>query len=250
MTSKTVTDRNTTPLNETGRTNRPKRKPGRPKRSTNFTLHDGKLSGPQLQAIELLIDRSNEETIEQIADHCGVTRQSLWRWMQKPEFVAEYKARVDAELGSRRSQVASALIKGATRPGPGQAAMQKIYWQKLGEFSETLNVSAQISVRNDVAWFDHCTYEEKLMILEIAERAMERAAGADSGGQTIDIQRDEDEDEGELFTATRTATRTKMIGSGTTTDQILQQQEVQEIDVNDADNDDGGENLIDLMGDD
>jgi CTP:molybdopterin cytidylyltransferase MocA len=32
--------------------------------------------------------------------------------------------------------MALALIKGGTTPGPGQAAMQKIYWTMLGELKD------------------------------------------------------------------------------------------------------------------
>jgi hypothetical protein len=57
----------------------------------------------------------------------------MHRYLVDPVFLRAYKDRVELELGAHRGRVAAALVKGATTPGPGQASMQKIYWQRLGE---------------------------------------------------------------------------------------------------------------------
>ncbi len=57
----------------------------------------------------------------------------MHRYLVDPAFLRAYKDRVELELGAYRGRVAAALVKGATTPGPGQASMQKIYWQRLGE---------------------------------------------------------------------------------------------------------------------
>ena len=44
--------------------------------------------------------------------------------------------RVEDELGAYRAKVAAALVRGAITTGPGQAAMQRIFWQRLGELVE------------------------------------------------------------------------------------------------------------------
>ena len=64
---------------------------------------------------------------------CGGTRRTLHRYLRDEVFIAEFRKRIEDELGSARSKVAVALVRGASMPGPGQAAMQKIYWQRLGE---------------------------------------------------------------------------------------------------------------------
>jgi hypothetical protein len=91
------------------------------------------LSSRELVAIESLVARGAKETLADVAERAGVTVRTLYRYMQQDAFVGELRKRIEDELGGARARVAAALIKGAIMPGKGQAAMQKIYWQRLGE---------------------------------------------------------------------------------------------------------------------
>lgn|SRR6185312_2722579 len=92
----------------------------------------------QVVALECLMTRTEDETIEQVASRAGVSRRTMHRYLRDASFHAEYKSRVIMEIGSQRGRMASALVKGGTSPGPGQAAMQKIYWTMLGELKDLL----------------------------------------------------------------------------------------------------------------
>lgn len=108
------------------------------------TKHDetyGTLSASQVKALEALVSQGIDETLEAVAARGGVSRVTLWRYLQDPEFIAAYRQRVEDEMGSQRARVARALIEGACTPGQGQASMQRIYWQRLGELSEKREIS-------------------------------------------------------------------------------------------------------------
>jgi AcrR family transcriptional regulator len=91
------------------------------------------LSPKQARALEALMERGAEQTMEDVARAAGVSRRTLYRYLCDPAFLKVFRERVELEMGANRQRVAAALVKGATTPGPGQAAMQKIYWQRLGE---------------------------------------------------------------------------------------------------------------------
>lgn len=98
------------------------------------------LSLKQTRALEALMTRESEESIEAVALRAGVSRRTMHRYLVDPVFLAAYRNRVELELGAYRGRVAAALVKGATTPGSGQASMQKIYWQRLGELNDAKNV--------------------------------------------------------------------------------------------------------------
>jgi putative insertion element HTH domain-containing protein len=87
----------------------------------------------QIRTLECLMDRRSEESLEDVAVRAGVSRRTMHRYLVDPVFLNAYRERVELELGAHRGRVAAALVKGAINPGPGQASMQKIYWQRLGE---------------------------------------------------------------------------------------------------------------------
>jgi hypothetical protein len=71
--------------------------------------------------------------------------------------------------------MALALVKGGTTPGPGQAAMQKIYWTMLGELKD---LSAMELTGKDggpvevvpARHLDRLSVEEKVVLVELLER--------------------------------------------------------------------------------
>lgn len=101
------------------------------------------LSPRQLLALECLVNRDPGETIEQVGQRAGVSRVTMHRYLKDPKFQQEYRQRVAIELASQRGRMAIALVRGGTTPGPGQAALQKIYWTMLGELRDTLEVTGK-----------------------------------------------------------------------------------------------------------
>lgn len=87
----------------------------------------------QEKALECLMGREPDESIEDVASRAGVSRRTMHRYLGDPVFLKAYRERVEIELGAHRQRVAAALVRGAITPSPGQSAMQKIYWQRLGE---------------------------------------------------------------------------------------------------------------------
>lgn len=90
----------------------------------------------QARALEALVEWGAEQTMEDVARAAGVSRRTLYRFLSDPVFLRFYRHRVELELGAHRGRVGAALVKGATTRGPGQAAMQKLHWQRLGELVE------------------------------------------------------------------------------------------------------------------
>lgn len=90
----------------------------------------------QEKALECLMDRAPDETIEDIASRAGVSRRTMHRYLTNPAFLKAYRELVEIELGAHRHRVASALVKGAITPSPWQASMQKLYWQRIGELTD------------------------------------------------------------------------------------------------------------------
>ena len=146
----------------------------RPKQSdydpeTNLTHRESK-------AIECLLTREPEETLAQVAERAGVKVRVLYRYMRDADFKKAYKERVELEMGGHRSRVANALVKGAVKDGPGQAAMQKIYWQRLGELNEKVELtganggpveSLSTQVKVDLS---ELSVEEKVAMAELIEK--------------------------------------------------------------------------------
>lgn len=145
----------------------------RPKQSeydpeTNLTHRESK-------AIECLLTREPEETLAEVAERAGVKVRVLYRYMRDADFKKAYKERVELEMGGHRSRVANALIRGAVKDGPGQAAMQKIYWQRLGEFNERVELTGAnggpVETRNHVKVdVSELSVEEKVAMVELIEK--------------------------------------------------------------------------------
>lgn len=168
------------------------------------------LSITQLHAIELLVSRTADIPLQAICERCGCHRQSLWRWMRRStKFNTEYKAKVEANLGLARGKVAKALVEGATRPGPGQASMQKIYWERLGELVTRSEISgpgggpiqvesAPISLDRLEVWLQalvvHCV-EGKEFPEGLKKQIMSVVGIIDVTGSEYRQELDEDEDE-------------------------------------------------------
>jgi AcrR family transcriptional regulator len=135
-----------------------------------------RLAPRQLVALECLMSRTEDETIEQVASRAGVSRRTMHRYLRDSSFHAEYRSRVIMEIGSQRGRMALALVKGGTTPGPGQAAMQKIYWTMLGELKDLLAMEltgkdgGPVEVGSNID-LDRLGIEEKQALVELLEKA-------------------------------------------------------------------------------
>jgi AcrR family transcriptional regulator len=144
-----------------------------------------KLAPRQIVALECLMTRTEDETLEQVASRAGVSRRTMHRYLRDASFHAEYRSRVIMEIGSQRGRMASALVKGGTTPGPGQAAMQKIYWTMLGELKDLLAMEltgrdgGPIEVGRNID-LDRLSMEDKRALVELLER-VGVLTGTDSG---------------------------------------------------------------------
>ena len=101
------------------------------------------LSPKQVRALECLMERGPGQTMEDVAKAAGVSRRTLYRYLEDVVFVKAFRDRVQIELGAHRQRVAAALVSGAVTPGKGQASMQRIYWQKLGEFVDARSLQVE-----------------------------------------------------------------------------------------------------------
>lgn len=96
----------------------------------------------QLNALEALVPRQAGETMEDCGKRAGVSRPTLYRYLQTPLFQRELKRRISLEFAAARGRVAQALIDGACASGmPGQAAMQRTFWQLSGELKDGIEIS-------------------------------------------------------------------------------------------------------------
>jgi len=133
------------------------------------------LTPRQIVALECLMTRTEDETIEQVASRAGVSRRTMHRYLRDASFHAEYRSRVIMEIGSQRGRMALALVKGGTTPGPGQAAMQKIYWTMLGELKDlsAMELTGKDGGPVEVGVFhlDRLSVEEKVALVELLEKA-------------------------------------------------------------------------------
>lgn len=96
----------------------------------------GELRPKQAKALECLIARGASDTLVAVSKKANVTVRTLYRYLRDPAFSSEFRRRIEDELGAARGEVAKALVAGAVVAGPGQAAMQRIYWTRLGELSD------------------------------------------------------------------------------------------------------------------
>lgn len=146
---------------------------------------ESRLAPRQLSALEALMNREPDETLEDCGKRAGVSRRTMHRYLRDSDFNAELRARVTIEFAGQRGRMAQALVKGGTVSGPGQASMQKIFWTMLGELKDSKEGSLQ----------DQNQYQEEFRTLreEIDKLSPEvkRLLAADLEGQIGEKQRAE-----------------------------------------------------------
>lgn len=106
---------------------------------TNF-----RLTPRHRKALQALMSQRVGETMEELAERAGVSRASIYRYLQAPEFKAEFDRRVSEQLNRHKPSVLGTLVKGATNPKHKQhAQLQSLYWRLTGDLQRESNVRVQ-----------------------------------------------------------------------------------------------------------
>jgi AcrR family transcriptional regulator len=100
-----------------------------------------RLSTRQLKLLEALINRTPDQTMEDVIKLTGVPRTTVYRYLKNGEFLSTYRERLLIESTAEKGRIFSALVKGCVSPGPSQAGLQKLYWQMAGELKDQLEIS-------------------------------------------------------------------------------------------------------------
>jgi AcrR family transcriptional regulator len=120
------------------------------------------LSPSQLVAVECLVSREPGESMEDVATRARVSRRTLYRYLRDPAFAAEYRQRLALTASTDRGRMLRALVEAGLKPGPGQAACQRLFWQLQGDVRDL--VSLEVSgpeggpVQVETQGTDHCRY--------------------------------------------------------------------------------------------
>lgn len=132
--------------------------------SRTSTTH---LGSRHYNAIQALVTASPGEPMHVTAKRAGVSKVTLWRYLQDNEFQRKFSDAVIQTLKSKQGQVAKSLVDGALRVGNGQGQLQKLYWQLLGKLVERHEVSGEIEVQIGLDW-SRVDERKRDALLEIA----------------------------------------------------------------------------------
>lgn len=103
------------------------------------------LSTTQERALHALVTRQPEEKMESVAERAGVSRRTLYRYLEDDIFYRKFQNELRMLFRGARFTVANALLDSATRGNPQN---QKLYWQLTGLLSERLDVNVDPTKNN------------------------------------------------------------------------------------------------------
>jgi transposase-like protein len=130
-----------------------------------MTGHGAKFGRKQEEAIAALLSQRN---IEDAARVVGVTEKTLRRWMQEPQFNAQY-------LRARREGVSQAIARMQQATGAAGAVVLKLMTDP--------NVPAAVRLRAAECVFDRPIKGIELEDIEVRISELERATEANKGGR-------------------------------------------------------------------
>lgn len=100
------------------------------------------LKPEQYTAIEWLVQpKHGGKTLEEIAELCGVSRQTLHTWRRSEAFQDELKAEVRRLTSDRLGEVMAAMIDGAVKDR--NAAAAKLLLQANGMLTDNVAINVQ-----------------------------------------------------------------------------------------------------------
>jgi len=107
------------------------------------------LKPEQLTAIEWLVQpKHGGKTYEEIAELCGVTRQTLHTWRKSAEFQDELKREVVSRSAERLGDVINAMVESAVTHKSAAAA--KIILQANGMLTDKVEVKTNANAGTDI----------------------------------------------------------------------------------------------------
>lgn len=97
-----------------------------------------KLNPTQVRILHVLLNRDPSEGLQtrEIADRANIGLATLYRYLRNPDFIEAYRSSVMSIANLFRAPMMKALIEGGLRPGPGQNALQRTFWELLGELNQ------------------------------------------------------------------------------------------------------------------
>lgn len=111
------------------------------------------ISIKQLECIEFLIHRTDEESISDIAGKVGVIPQTVYNWLKDKRFQVAYTERINSLLFAHRGSITKKLI-GAAKDVTGKAQIpaMTLYYKLQGllQPESITQVNAQVNVQNNV----------------------------------------------------------------------------------------------------
>lgn len=97
-----------------------------------------KLNPTQVRILHVLLNRDPKEGLQtrEIAEKANIGLATLYRYLKNPDFIEAYRESVLSIANLFRAPMMRALIEGGLRPGPGQNALQRTFWELLGELNQ------------------------------------------------------------------------------------------------------------------
>lgn len=97
-----------------------------------------KLNPTQVRILHVLLNRDPKEGLQtrEIAEKANIGLATLYRYLKNPDFIEAYRSSVLSIANLFRAPMMRALIEGGLRPGPGQNALQRTFWELLGELNQ------------------------------------------------------------------------------------------------------------------
>jgi predicted transcriptional regulator len=100
-------------------------------------------------AIEFLaLPKQGGFTMDQIAEKCGVSRQTIHNWRKNPAFEAELKRQIIRNTQKHLPELTQAMVKHAIEQG--NAAMAKLVLQMNDMLTDAVSVDEKLTVAGDV----------------------------------------------------------------------------------------------------
>lgn len=87
-------------------------------------------------------------TMQELADKCGVSRQTLYRWQDDPVFAAELKKRMIRNSRAMLPDMIHEAAKGVTEDR--NAAMFKLFLQMNDMLTDAVNVEDKLNQQGDI----------------------------------------------------------------------------------------------------